>query len=32
MGCWNHSCAVTGLPVYEGEEVEVIIKVARGEV
>lgn len=25
MGCWNHSCAVTGLPIFVGEEVEVII-------
>lgn len=25
MGCWNHTCAVTGLPIYEGEDVEVIM-------
>ena len=25
MGCWNHTCAVTNLPIYEHEEVEVIL-------
>jgi hypothetical protein len=25
MGCWNHTCAVTNLPIYAGEEVEVIL-------
>lgn len=28
MGCWNHTCAVTGLPIYESEEVEVIMLLA----
>ena len=25
MGCWNHTCAVTNLPIFEHEEVEVIL-------
>jgi len=25
MGCWNHTCAITNLPICEGEEVEVIL-------
>ena len=25
MGCWNHTCAVTNLPILYGEEVEVIL-------
>lgn len=25
MGCWNHTCAITNLPIFEGEEVEVIM-------
>ncbi len=25
MGCWNHTCFITGLPVYDNEEIEVII-------
>ena len=25
MGCWNHTCAVTNLPIFVGEEVEVIL-------
>lgn len=25
MGCWNHTCFITGLPIYDDEEVEVII-------
>ncbi len=28
MGCWNHSCFVTGLPIYAGEEVEVIMLIS----
>ena len=25
MGCWNHTCAITNLPIFAGEEVEVIL-------
>lgn len=25
MGCWNHTCAITNLPIYVGEEVEVVL-------
>jgi len=25
MGCWNHTCAITNLPIHEGDEVEVIM-------
>ncbi len=25
MGCWNQTCAITNLPIYAGEEVEVIM-------
>jgi len=25
MGCWNHTCAVTNLPIFAGDEVEVIL-------
>lgn len=25
MGCWNHTCAITNLPIFAGEDVEVIL-------
>lgn len=31
MGCWNHTCAITNLPIYAGEKVEVILLKNRGE-
>ncbi len=32
MGCWNHTCAITNLPIYAGEEVEVIMLQFSNEV
>lgn len=32
MGCWNHTCAVTNLPILYGEEVEVILLKSQGRV
>jgi len=29
MGCWNHTCAITNLPIYAGEKVEVILLKSR---
>jgi len=31
MGCWNHTCAITNLPIYEDEDVVVILLKARSE-
>jgi len=33
MGCWNHTCAVTNLPIYCDEEVEVVLlREASGDI
>jgi len=29
MGCWNHTCAITNLPIYAGEKVEVVLLKSR---